>query len=419
MNMKKIAFLLAMLLALTAVFTACGKKKDNLDPDTNTKDETQKVVLTAKDYTFLPGDYHCVAGKTVQSDNPSVVEVVTENLVRAVGEGTAKLTATDGETTVTHTVTVLSLDNLTLGEDYQMVSQKEFNEKFEKELASFMASYAKYTEVTDRTVVQNGDKVNIDYVGKMDGKEFEGGSGTYDLVIGSGSFIGGFEEGLIGKEVKTTVDLDLTFPDPYPNNPDFSGKPVVFTVTIKSISAPEEYTDEMVKGITGYNTIEEFEEYLKTTIVTDIMFNRLTENSKVENIPESLKTHYYNAYLDDMFAYLASMGMSVSTKAELLTIMGYSEENFDKMVWETLNSTIKQDYIFYGYCAQNNISLTKEDYDTNLQKYLTMYDCKSLEDLMSNYALTYDSLYESFLYEKVMHVLYEQANIVDDTETAE
>ena len=418
--MKKIALLLALVLMLTAILTACGsKKKNTLDPDAETKEENTEDVLTAKKYTLLPGDYHCVAGKTVQSDNPSVVEVVTENMVRAVGVGTANLTASDGKTTVTHTVTVVSFDNVTLGEDYKTVSLKEYNEAFEKELSSFMANYAKYNEVTDRTVVQNGDKVNIKYVGKMNGEEFEGGSGTYDLVIGSGAFIGGFEEGLIGKEVSTTVDLDLTFPDPYPNNTDFSGKPVVFTVTINSISAPEEYTDEMVKRITGYETIEAFEEYLKTTIVTDMMFNKLTENSKIDNIPDAVKNFYYNDYMEDMYAYLASMGMSVSSKADLLKIMGYTEENFDNMVWETLNSTIEQDYIFYSYCAENNIVLTQEDYDANLQKYLSMYNCESLEVLMSNYALTYDALYESFLYEKVMKLLYEQADIVDDTAAAE
>jgi trigger factor len=337
-------------------------------------------------------------------------------MVRAVKAGTTKLTASDGKKTVIHTVTVMSLDNVTLSDDYKNVSQKKYEELFKQEIADLMINYGKYTEVTDRKDVRKGDKVSIEYVGKIAGVAFEGGTGSYDLVIGSNSFIAGFEEGLIGKENGTTVDLDLTFPDPYENNPDLAGKAVVFTVTIKKIAQPEEYNDAMVKRITGYDTVAEFEEYIKTTIVTDIMFNQLTENSKVENIPQTLKDYYYNVYIDDMVAYLKSMGMSVSGKAEIISIMGYTEENFDKMVWESVNTTIKQDYIFYGYCEKNGVVLSKRDYKESLARYLKMYGGESAEDLMKEYGMTYDALYESFLYEKVMKTLYNEAVMVEDTE---
>lgn len=86
--------------------------------------------------------------------------------------------------------------------------------------------------------VENGDTVNIDYVGSVDGVEFEGGStqgqGT-DLVIGSGSYIDDFEEQLIGAHPRDEVDVYATFPDPYNNNPDLSGKEALFEVTINGI----------------------------------------------------------------------------------------------------------------------------------------------------------------------------------------
>ncbi len=85
--------------------------------------------------------------------------------------------------------------------------------------------------------VENGDTVNIDYVGYIDGVEFEGGStdgaGT-DLVIGSGTYIDGFEEGIIGHTVGETFDLNLSFPDDYWNT-EYAGKDVVFTVTLNEI----------------------------------------------------------------------------------------------------------------------------------------------------------------------------------------
>lgn len=119
---------------------------------------------------------------------------------------------------------------------------------------------------TDRDDVEDGDIVNIDYTGKIDGKEFDGGSATgYDLTIGSGSFIDGFEDGLIGHKVGETVDLNLKFPDDYSNS-DVAGKDVVFTVTINSISTKvtPELTDEWVQGrnIAGVTTVAEYQDYV-------------------------------------------------------------------------------------------------------------------------------------------------------------
>ena len=86
--------------------------------------------------------------------------------------------------------------------------------------------------------VENGDTVNIDYVGSVDGVEFDGGNtqgmGT-DLVIGSGSYIDDFEEQLIGAHPGDTVEVNVTFPDPYENNTHLSGKEAVFTVTVNGI----------------------------------------------------------------------------------------------------------------------------------------------------------------------------------------
>ena len=99
-------------------------------------------------------------------------------------------------------------------------------------------------------LVESGDIVNIDYVGKVDGQEFNGGSATgYHLTIGSGTFIDGFEDGLIGKNVGETVDLNLKFPDNYTNNTDLAGKDVVFTVTVNSISRVPELTDEVADSV--------------------------------------------------------------------------------------------------------------------------------------------------------------------------
>lgn len=117
----------------------------------------------------------------------------------------------------------------------------------------------------DRGVIE-GDTVNIDYTGTKDGTAFDGGtaSGT-NLTIGSGQFIEGFEEGLIGAKTGDTLELNLTFPEDY-QSAELAGQDVVFSVTVNSIMAQEEQelTDEYVKGlaITDVNTVDEFNQYV-------------------------------------------------------------------------------------------------------------------------------------------------------------
>ena len=129
------------------------------------------------------------------------------------------------------------------------------------------------TEEVDRRV-KEGDTVNIDIVGKIDGKEFEGGSGTYDLVIGSGSFIEGFEEGLIGAEKGETRELNLTFPEDYHPEEGLNGKDVVFTVTVNKVSESitPELSDDFVKSLNLTNAfgqavtdVDAYEDYMRSS----------------------------------------------------------------------------------------------------------------------------------------------------------
>lgn len=116
----------------------------------------------------------------------------------------------------------------------------------------------------DRAVME-GDTVNIDYVGTLDGVAFDGGTASgYDLTIGSGQFIDGFEEGLIGTNIGDTVDLNLTFPEEY-HSEEMAGKSVVFTVTVNSITAaePQELNDANVQRLDmGLNTVDELKQYV-------------------------------------------------------------------------------------------------------------------------------------------------------------
>ena len=117
------------------------------------------------------------------------------------------------------------------------IDEEKIEDELNKAIEEITSQYGEKADVTDRAVV-DGDIVNIDYTGKMDGKEFEGGSAKgHDLTIGSDSFIPGFEDGIIGKKLGDEFDLKLVFPEDYKNNPDLQGKDVVFTVKINSIKS--------------------------------------------------------------------------------------------------------------------------------------------------------------------------------------
>jgi trigger factor len=362
----------------------------------------------------LAGDYFCLNGSEIVSSDPTVVTVVTGNLLRAVKNGKTTVSVKNGTTTSTVEVTVVNADTSFLNTDYRTVKKADLAKAIENERSYFIDRYTEYVAVTDRTDVRVGDKVSIDFVGKKDGVAFEGGTGSHDLIIGSHSFIEGFEEGLVGEQVGTTVDLHLTFPDPYPNNPDLAGQPVIFTVTIKGITAAEEYNDAFIQKFTNgeYKTVEAFEEYLRKTVISDTLFDALTAALPDNSIPQEIKQQYYDSYLQQMIEYFNSMGMKVFSKKDIISLMGYTEEAFDKLMAENVNGVMRQDYVFYGYCQANNITLSEEVFNECLELYLARYGCKSLEELIKNYNVTYDSLYETFLYEEVSRALCGEVVII-------
>lgn len=169
-------------------------------------------------------------------------------------------------------------DYVTLGE-YKGVAytpQEEStvtDEEVQEEIENLRETYATTTQVTDRAAA-SGDTVNIDYTGKIDGEEFDGGSSSaYDLTLGSGTFIPGFEDQLVGVTPGATVDVNVTFPEEYSNNPDLAGKAAVFTVTMNYIQGEKqlpELNDEFAAGLglTDVTTVDGLKEYAKTAILS-------------------------------------------------------------------------------------------------------------------------------------------------------
>ena len=222
--------------------------------------------------------------------------------------------------------------------------------------------------------LEEGDIVNVDFVGSVDGVEFEGGStqgqGT-DLTLGQGRMIPGFEEGIIGHEVGESFDIDVTFPDVYDNNPDLAGKDAVFKITINScqrVTYPE-YTDEFVASYTDAASREEYEtntrnsleEYYnntnkntnRTAVMTVIINNTtITEypeqemqqlvDDTVKNVEDEAKTYGYDLemYVTAVYGMASEEAFCIDDTEELyeqytkddITYYAIAEKVFDFVV---------------------------------------------------------------------------------------
>ena len=155
-------------------------------------------------------------------------------------------------------VTLGDYKGIALEKSVMQVTNDDVNNLIQEDLAAYPVDVA-------GRAAQEGDTVDIDYVGKIDGEEFEGGSDQGALLkLGSGQFIDGFESGLVGASIGETRVLNLTFPEQYTTE-ELAGKAVEFTVTVNGIKTPlEEPTDEWVAAnIEGYYTVREYKDGLR------------------------------------------------------------------------------------------------------------------------------------------------------------
>jgi len=227
-------------------------------------------------------------------------------------------------------------------------------------------------EVTDRAI-QEGDTVNIDYVGTKDGVAFDGGTATgYDLEIGSNSFIDGFEAGLIGHSIGEDVKLDLTFPEDY-HSEELAGAAVVFDVKINSISVstPASLTDEWVNKHTNgeQKTVDEFraavkanlEEQRSKSAKSQDQYNAIAaviQSSTFEMKDDAIEYEYNNIYkpIDNM---ITQYGMDLDQYA---SAYGMSADELKTQIRNQAESYVKQVIVTREIYKKEKMSLTDEDY---------------------------------------------------------
>lgn len=226
---------------------------------------------------------------------------------------------------------------------------------------------------------EDGYTANIDFVGKIDGEEFDGGSAEgYDLTIGSGSFIDGFESGLVGHKAGEEVTLDLTFPDDY-SNADLAGKPVEFDVKINSISRDLDYNDlndERADQYSGgqYKTADEYRaavrEYLEKSALAESKntlynncINAIVAASDTEPSEAAIgwAVDVYTQYSDQMYKSYGSM-MGLSGLADYLAQTGTSYADYRENMKDDAKVLAEQTAVVDAIAKEQGFEYNDETY---------------------------------------------------------
>ncbi|NBI90744.1 trigger factor [Lachnospiraceae bacterium] len=228
---------------------------------------------------------------------------------------------------------------------------------------------------------KEGDTVNIDYVGTLDGVAFEGGTAAgQNLTLGSGQFIEGFEEGLIGAKAGDVVDLNLTFPENY-RSTEMAGKSVVFTVTVNTVMAaePQELTDEYVKGLdNGCSTVEEYKQYAYDLLMEDaeVSYEKAIENSLVNMLmesceftkepPQAMVEGYTSMLKENLTAEAANYGLTLE---QFISVgFGTDAETFAQEIQEQAKQYARQYIMLQAIADREGLNVTDEDVDKEIEE---------------------------------------------------
>lgn len=313
------------------------------------------------------------------------------------------------------------------GIEYTLDIAEVTDEDIDSQIDSFLSGLTETEEITDRAV-KDGDTVNIDYVGTKDGEAFDGGTAEgSDLVIGSNSFIDGFEDGLIGHEIGEKVSLDLTFPEDYQAE-DLAGEDVNFEVTINSISVSKvpTLTDQLVADNTEYDTINAYKESIRKDLQesnedtakqqakTDV-FDKVVENSSITGYDEKEVEELIDKEFDSFKETAQSYEAYGYSYEDVLASNGYSsEDELKEGITEYVKNYLNQVMVMYCIADKEKITVSSEEIDNMVKEYMETYAVETEEEVYDYFGEDYFEI--SILSEKVMDFLMENAKQVDSIE---
>lgn len=381
--MKKRAIMISMLLVMALSVTGCSQKTATKDKDTKTEEtaKTDDAEETESDNT-----------EDTSEDTPTTAELMAGiNVEKCVTLGDYK--------------------GVTVEKTIQSVTDEDVQNEIDNALANY--------PVEVDQAAKEGDTVNIDYVGKIDGEEFDGGSDQgADLKLGSGKFIDGFEDGLIGARKGETRTLNLTFPEDCTQ--DLAGKAVEFTVTVNAVKEPlSEPTDQWVAdNIEGYDNIADYkagirseqEESNEQTAENQVRYaawTQVIDNCTINEYPETLVEVGKKLYEQQVETYAKYAGMELDAYIES---SGLTQEEYQSNMEEYGKNVAAQALVCQAICDKEGFAIGDDDYQKALQDMLTEYGCTE-DELIQTYGQ--DNVEQSIMLNRVSNLILENANVTE------
>ena len=368
MKKKTVVAMLVMSMAFTAA--ACGSEKET-KATTDTKEEAK-------------------------TDKKETKEDVAEDTSK---EDTSQKDSSDSEKKEAEPVKLVSVDNLsdyvTVGEykglKLDRITQSVTDDDVQAEIDYDLQS--KGDEVKDGVV--EGDVATINFTGTIDGEEFDGGSADdYELTIGEGSMIDGFEDGIVGMKPGETKELDLTFPDDYYEE-DLAGKAVVFKVTLQKAVRKAELTEDWVTANTDYKSVDEYKASVKKNLeeqaaeaadstLRDNAWSEVLSASEVKKYPEADVNTAIDEYKASYETYIEEIGIEMS---DFLDAQGMTQDDFDEQCKETAQARVEQNMIVQEIMNKEGLSID-DDADKINSIFYSEYGLNSDDEIKDAYYLS-------------------------------
>lgn len=381
--MKKKAVVAMLIMCMAVSAAACGKSSD-----------TEKTTTETTD--------------TKDSEDSEKDSTDTDTKEAASSEGKRLVSVKD----VSKYVTIGEYKGLELTRTSQPVTDDDVQAEINYNLED------NGSEVKDGTV-ENGDTVTINFTGTIDGKEFDGGSAEdYELVVGDGEMIDGFEDGIVGMKSGETKELDLTFPDDYYEE-SVAGKAVVFKVTLQKFTRPAELTDEWVAENTEYKTVDEYRAAVKTQLEDTAVqtadyelysdaWNEVQAASEIKDYPKEDVDAAKKSYQELNEKYVKDAGMEM---ADFLESQGMSEEDYESECQQYAESKVEQNLIVQGIMDAEGLSIDDEETQKLKDDLIKEYGFASIDEMIETYGE--QEVNESLALLRVERFIVDNANVTE------
>jgi trigger factor len=318
---------------------------------------------------------------------PNYAAAVQETGIEPIDRPNVEVLQLDDNKPFTFKVKVDVKPEVELGE-YKGIKVEKPNypvteEDVNKELEKLQQRYAKLLELGEDDSIQDGDIANISYQGFVDGVQFEGGtSEDHNLGIGSGSFIPGFEEQLIGAKINEIRDVKVTFPEEY-HSEELAGKEALFKVEVKGIKRKEvaPMDDEFAKDVSEFETLDELKKDIQTRMeensakraeneAKNEILTKVVEAATVE-IPEVMINRRIQNMISELNDNLSRQGLQLEQYCQFTNT---SMEQLSEQYRPQAERTVKADLVLEQIAKENELEVSEEEINQELEKMAKQYN---------------------------------------------